>query len=77
MRVTCSDLDNSRVTTTLVWILSLPNVINLPQGVWEAGFGLFILHIRIATIVRENTKFNDNFLFWYHSGITIKSEALS
>ena len=33
MRVTCVDLDNSRVTTTLVWILSLPNVINLKQGV--------------------------------------------
>ena len=33
MCVTCGDLDNSRVTTTLVWILSLPNVINLKQGV--------------------------------------------
>ena len=36
MRVTRGDLDNpiGRVTTTsLVWILSLSNVINLPQGV--------------------------------------------
>ena len=36
MRMTRGDLDNSiaRVTTTsLVLILSLPNVINLPQGV--------------------------------------------
>ena len=40
MRMTCGDIDNSmaplglaRVTITLVWILSLPNVINLLQGV--------------------------------------------
>ena len=33
MRVTCGDVDNSKVMATLVWILSLPNVINLRQGV--------------------------------------------
>ena len=40
-------------------------------------FCLFVLHIRIATIIRENAKLNAKFLFWYHSAITIKSEAIS
>ena len=40
-------------------------------------FCLFVLHIRIATIIKDNTKFNDNFVFRYHSAITTKSEALS
>ena len=40
-------------------------------------FCLFVLHIRITTIIRENAKFNDIFLFLYHSAITTKSEALS
>ena len=40
-------------------------------------FYLFVLHIRIATIIWENAKFNDKFLFWYHSAISTKSEELS
>ena len=40
-------------------------------------FCLLVLYIRLATIVKENVKFNDNFLFWYNSAITTKSEALS
>ena len=40
-------------------------------------FCLFVLHIRIAKIIRENAKFNGKFLFRYHSAITSKSEVLS
>ena len=40
-------------------------------------FCLFVLHIRIATVIKENAKFNEFFLFRYHSAITTKCEMLS
>ena len=40
-------------------------------------FCLFVLHIRIATIINKNAKFKDKFLFRYHSAISTKSKALS
>ena len=50
-----------------------------PQGVamtCSTHFA-YLLHIRIATTVRENTKFNEKFFILYHTAITTKSEALS
>ena len=40
-------------------------------------FCLFVLHIRVATIIKDDANFNDKFVFRYHSAITTKSEALS
>ena len=64
------------VTNTIIYYKFTRN----PQGVVVTCSTLFcpiVLYIRIATIIKDNAKVNDNFLFRYHSAITTKSEGLS